>query len=170
VKTIFNIKTKRIIYIFGIVIFMGIIASLQLAKAWTEPSGTPPGANVGAPITAGAAGQTKIGGLILNTGGATNGLIVQSGNMGIGTTTPAQKLDVNGNVVATDVCTTGGKCLSAASTGSYNQGSCYTADGGCSYGSWAYCASGYFVAGMYMSGCDVYNMWWGHRFILYCCK
>lgn len=53
---------------------------------------------------------------------------------------------------------------------SYRQDNCYYADSGCSYGSWANCAVGYYVAGVYMSGCDVGNAWWGHRFILRCCK
>ena len=38
------------------------------------------------------------------------------GNVGIGTTTPAQKLEVNGNILASgtgDVCNGGGKCLSS---------------------------------------------------------
>ncbi|MEK7549192.1 MAG: hypothetical protein AAB496_01755, partial [Patescibacteria group bacterium] len=39
----------------------------------------------------------------------------RGGNVGIGTTTPTQKLDVEGNIRATDVCTTAGKCLSALS-------------------------------------------------------
>jgi len=39
-------------------------------------------------LNIGSTGQSKAGGLILNTGGAATGLIVQSGNVGIGTTTP----------------------------------------------------------------------------------
>jgi hypothetical protein len=41
-----------------------------------------------------------------------------SGNVGIGTTNPTQKLDVAGQIRATDVCTTGGKCLSTVGGGS----------------------------------------------------
>ena len=37
-----------------------------------------------------------------------------SGNVGIGTDTPTAKLDVNGNIVANDVCLTSGVCLSTA--------------------------------------------------------
>ncbi|KKT94295.1 MAG: hypothetical protein UW95_C0017G0009 [Parcubacteria group bacterium GW2011_GWC1_45_14] len=49
---------------------------------------------------------------------SSNDVIFNSGgNVGIGTTAPAQKLDVNGNIRATDVCTTGGKCLSSAGGG-----------------------------------------------------
>jgi hypothetical protein len=67
-----------------------------LVSAWTEPAVTPPGGNVDTPINVGNIGQIKAGGLILNTGGATNGLIVQSGNVGIGNPSPElwTKLDI----------------------------------------------------------------------------
>jgi N-acetylneuraminic acid mutarotase len=41
-------------------------------------------------------GQTKLGGLILNTGGAPIGLIVENGKVGIGTRNPSYKLDIVG--------------------------------------------------------------------------
>jgi hypothetical protein len=69
-----------------------------LIFAWTEPSQNPPQGNVPAPINVGPQGQAKQGGLILNTGGASTGLIVQYGNVGIGTTAPGEKLDVAGNI------------------------------------------------------------------------
>lgn len=69
-----------------------------LVLAWTEPSSNPPNSNVSTPLNIGDTGQSKSGGLILNTGGAPNGLIVQNGNVGIGTPGPSQKLDVAGYV------------------------------------------------------------------------
>jgi len=69
-----------------------------LVLAWTEPPENPPSGNVPAPLNVGVDGQSKAGGLILNTGNATTGLVVTYGNVGIGTTTPAFKLDVNGMV------------------------------------------------------------------------
>ncbi len=77
------------------------------AFGWTEPTVTPPGGNVSAPLNVSSTGQSKAGGLILNTGGATNGLIVQTGNVGIGVT-PTQKLDVNGTIKATGLQIPGG--------------------------------------------------------------
>jgi len=81
-------------------IILGI--SLQFVRAWTEPTALPPGGNLGAPLNTGGAGQYKEGGLIIRTSPATvlspNGLIVQNGNVGIGTANPGAKLEVNGTV------------------------------------------------------------------------
>ena len=55
-----------------------------IVLAWTEPTQAPPGGNVPTPLNTGNVGQSKEGGLILNTGGAAMGLIVQSGKVGIG--------------------------------------------------------------------------------------
>jgi hypothetical protein len=85
---------------------------LTIVLAWTEPISSPPGGNVSAPINVGPTGQIKSGGLILNTGGAPIGLIVATGSVGIGTTTPQEKLDVVGGFVRSDTgfCI-GTKCI-----------------------------------------------------------
>ncbi len=67
--------------------------------AWTSPPGAPPTCPAGepgceTPLHTGTVGQSKTGGLLLNTGGASTGLIVEHGNVGIGTTSPGAKLDI----------------------------------------------------------------------------
>ncbi|MDO8241274.1 MAG: hypothetical protein Q7T51_04835 [Candidatus Moranbacteria bacterium] len=64
----------------GLTLAFIIFIGLSISNAWVAPSATPPGGNLGAPINTSNIGQTKIGGLILNTGGAVNGLTVQSGS------------------------------------------------------------------------------------------
>ena len=89
-------KAKSIALILGVLAMSILVGYFVLA--WTEPTAPPPGGNVPAPLNVGNVGQTKAGGLILNTGGASTGLIVRYGNVGIGTTGPAQKLDINGQI------------------------------------------------------------------------
>ena len=86
--------------IFTIVILGALLFAIELF-AFSEPSSPPPGSNTPAPLHVGAAGQTKTGGLILNTGGASYGLIVDKGNVGIGTVNQSAKLEVSGDVKAT---------------------------------------------------------------------
>ena len=68
--------------------------------AFTLPAISTRGVDASAPLDTSANAQAKVGGLLLNTGGATNGLIVQSGNVGIGTTSPGQMLSVSGIILA----------------------------------------------------------------------
>src|SRR3989339_887397 len=64
--------------------------------------------------------------IVVNVAQGTKGLVIdENENVGIGTTTPQQKLHVNGNILAngtinatSDVCIQGGACLSSAGTGS----------------------------------------------------
>jgi len=105
---------KAIYLTFGILVICLAIASYAIAQ-WTEPTSTPPGDNVSTPLNVSNVGQSKAGGLILNTGGATNGLIVDQGNVGIGTTEPSEKLHVVGSIRVdseSDICIEGGTCLS----------------------------------------------------------
>lgn len=75
-----------------------ILAPLSVLAQWTAPSQAPTGGNASAPINVSSTAQSKSGGLWLNTGGATNGLIVQYGNTGLGVTSPGYKLDVGGKI------------------------------------------------------------------------
>jgi hypothetical protein len=136
----YSTVSKTISLCLGVLVM--IFALGYLVLAWTEPSANPPNNNVNAPINVGNVGQSKSGGVIINTGGAATGLVVDKGNVGIGTlspsnklevmgagnvvfntsgnvgigkTSPSQKLDVSGQIHASgDICTDagGGKCLS----------------------------------------------------------
>jgi len=90
-------KIKLAIYFSSIIIVcLGLSISLQsLLASWSPPTAVPPSANVFAPINVSNTGQAKQGGLILNTGGSANGLVVGLGNVGIGLTDPLAKLAVN---------------------------------------------------------------------------
>lgn len=78
------------------IIFLALILAASSVHAWVEPTTVPPGNNILAPLNSSAFGQSKIGGLILNLGGAAHGLIVKAGLVGIGTDNPEAKLDVRG--------------------------------------------------------------------------
>lgn len=93
--------TKTSIYqIIPIVVFSALIVA-GIVLAWTEPTAPPPQNNAWAPLNVSSGGQAKAGGLVLNTGGAATGLIVDKGNVGIGTLNPSAKLDVAGLIQAT---------------------------------------------------------------------
>jgi len=90
-------KTKSIALILGVLIMS--LGAGYLAIAWTEPGQAPPAGNVSDPLNVSLTAQSKEGALVLATNsGVTTGLIVQYGSVGIGTTTPTQKLEVAGNV------------------------------------------------------------------------
>jgi len=120
------------------VAFCALTATLAICLgilAWSEPSATPPGGNVAAPINTGSTQQTKAGplGIKLNdlgywisqvgqslaffnsdsSGNPKDARMVigQDGNVGIGTAEPAKKLEVAGAFQADQFCL-GGACCS----------------------------------------------------------
>lgn len=100
-----KISPKLVSLVFAILVICFVIGFYALA-VWTEPSQAPPEGNVPSPflnaLNISATGQSKAGGLILNTGGAPNGLLIPSGNVGIGETNPDERLVVDGNVYLKD--------------------------------------------------------------------
>ena len=90
------LSSKLASLIFSILILCFAVVSLSYA-AWTAPTSAPPNDTTTPTFLNTGDGQIKQGGLLLgHASGVTNGLLVENGNVGIGTTSPATKLDVNG--------------------------------------------------------------------------
>ena len=96
-------SSKIVSLVFSVLVLCFAIGFYIFAQ-WQEPPQPPPGGNIPAPLNVGPVGQAKIGGLIINTGGAPVGFIVDDdgdsikGRVGIGTTNPTEKLDVAGDI------------------------------------------------------------------------
>src|SRR3989344_3428017 len=104
--------------VFKVAVLGGVLLALQVV-AFSEPTQTPPGGNVPAPINVGSAQQTKSGGLTVGSLASLGSafLATNSGNVGVGTVSPSQKLDVAGYVRgATGLCI-GGDCRTAWPSG-----------------------------------------------------
>ena len=102
-----QVSSKIVSLVFSVLVICFAIAFYVVA--WNEPAAPPPGGNIPAPLNTGPTGQSKEGGLILNTGGAATGLIIDQGAVGIGTTSPSVgeevlKLDVEGAIGAMKYC------------------------------------------------------------------
>jgi len=98
-----NISRESRVQIIASVFLILFLASFNIYAAWQGPTANPPGNNVYPPINVGDATQLKIGALgIMGVLRAYNYLIVQEAagpqaRLGIGTTAPVERLDVNGN-------------------------------------------------------------------------
>jgi len=77
------ILTKNAVFVFGILTILFLVAFYTVA--WQEPASTPPVGNVPTPLNVGSEDQSKEGGLTLNTEGGTVGLVVENGQVCIGT-------------------------------------------------------------------------------------
>lgn len=126
-------KTYPIIFQILVIVVIGAVALVSNVFAqWIPPVGPPPGDNAVSPLNVSSLAQSKISGLLLNTGGAPYGLIVPSGKVGIGTADPQATLDVKGSIKISPtssaragrmVCWTDqnllGYCLLGAANGTY---------------------------------------------------
>jgi len=128
-----------------------VLLALQVV-AFSEPTQTPPGGNVPAPINVGSAQQTKSGGLTVGSLASLGSafLATNSGNVGIGTINPSQKLDVIGYVRgATGLCI-GGDCRTSWPPDGFSQVEYKTCEGSSSTNEvscTAFCSSGYTLVG-----------------------
>ncbi len=91
----------RKIYTATVIAALLAIAPGVARAQWIGPTLTAPNGNVSAPLNTSATAQTKVGGLLINTGAATNGLIVSAGNTGFATATPSAKVAVTGSGTGT---------------------------------------------------------------------
>ena len=107
---------RRSISFTSLIVALVAIPSLALAQ-WTAAPSNPPSSNATAPLNVGSSAQSKVAGLLLNTGGATNGLIVQYGRVGIDTTAPSYPLDVSGYANASGYCIGGASCITSWPSG-----------------------------------------------------
>ncbi|HEY4475373.1 MAG TPA: hypothetical protein VJB92_01480 [Candidatus Paceibacterota bacterium] len=72
--------------------------------AWTEPSQDLTNTSLPAALNDGNLDQAKDGGLEINAGGSSAGLIIfGGGRVGIGMNNPGEKLDIDGNMRITDL-------------------------------------------------------------------
>ena len=87
------------------ILILGLLISFQSVLAdWTAPASPPPNTNISAPLNSSATTQQKSGEILLSRNSNTNWLVVEQGNVGIGTiapVVPVSKLDVIGDIRAT---------------------------------------------------------------------
>jgi len=82
--------SKKLVFWFQVISVTAaslLLAVLIVSANWSEPEASPPEGNVEPPLNTSSDGQVKKGGLLLgNDPTVTNGLLVEHGNVGIGTT------------------------------------------------------------------------------------
>ncbi|PIS13684.1 MAG: hypothetical protein COT67_00195, partial [Candidatus Tagabacteria bacterium CG09_land_8_20_14_0_10_41_14] len=93
-----QISPKIVSLTFSVLVVCFAMAFYAYALDWTGPTQDPPGGNVSAPINAASSTQYKSG--ALGVEGVLRGYsnLIVDGSIGIGTTAPGAKLDVNGDI------------------------------------------------------------------------
>lgn len=97
-------KINKIVLVFSV--FLTGAFFIKEVAAWVDPVD---GQNIFAPLNTSSVGQTKLGGLVLNVGNATYGLIVRYGFVGIGVEKPTAMLEVGGDIKGKNVFVDQGK-------------------------------------------------------------
>lgn len=118
-----NFVFKNIVKPFGeivrpLILALALFYGAAVVSAWTGPTSAPPGNNAPAPINVSGTSQVKAGGLWIGSLG-TDGGATFGGNVGVGTVSPGQKLDVAGYIRGTGLCI-GSDCRTAWPPASYN--------------------------------------------------
>ncbi len=94
--------------VFGVLITLVLGAHFAFAAPWAPPptNTVPPANQATSTLNVSNFAQTKLGGLIVGASVAPTGVgfMVPNGNVGIGTASPGQKLDVNGYIRALAFC------------------------------------------------------------------
>lgn len=105
-----------------LLITFGLCISVRSILAWTVPTATPPNWNMAAPINTGSAAQVKDGSLGVNGNFSAGSLIANTlGKVGVGIT-PNYKLDVNGQINASNGLCMNGVCRTSWNDVSSNSG------------------------------------------------
>lgn len=136
-----NTKTKTILK--SVLVIGAFSIALHSFAAWTAPTATPPGNNTASPINVSYELQSKAGplvvGAIRSLGAAIfDDTLTTVGSVGIGTTNPGAKLEVNGQVKITGGTPAQNKVLASDNTGlaSWKDLSELGGGGGGSNGGW----------------------------------
>ena len=120
-----QINHKLVSLVFGVLVFCFALGFY--AYAWTGPAVSPPEGNIATPLNVSSVGQSKIGGLILNTGGIEYGLIIDKGKLGLrpagAVVNTYLDVDGGGNLTFTDIIT-GTKTLAELAAGGGGGGGC----------------------------------------------
>lgn len=110
-------KINKIVLVFSV--FLTGAFFIKEVAAWVDPVD---GQNIFAPLNTSSVGQTKLGGLVLNVGNATYGLIVRYGFVGIGVEKPTAMLEVGGDIKADNLTLNPGEKKGALNSREINNG------------------------------------------------
>lgn len=119
---------KRIKHLAAWALFLSLLFGASRSLAWTGPSSAAPADDSKGPLTSSSIGQSKIGGLILNTSISAYSLLVPQGKVGIGTAAPTSLFEVwplTGHA-SPPPCAARCNSLSVPSGSAYNAGYSFT--------------------------------------------